>query len=85
MENNFARPPDRPTPSDDEIRDYAYHLYQQDHCVPGHDLDHWLEATACLKANIPADQSGTRLHQYLNGLEPGELYAATLAARSLMS
>jgi len=66
MKNISTSSPVCSQPSDDEIRDYAYHLYQQSTCAPGHDLDNWLEATACLKANIPAHQSGTRLHRHVN-------------------
>jgi hypothetical protein len=58
-------------PSDEAIRDYAYHLYQQSSCEPGHDLDNWLEAAACLKANIPAHRSSMRLHWYANDPESG--------------
>ncbi|MEO6004666.1 MAG: DUF2934 domain-containing protein [Opitutus sp.] len=54
-------------PSEDAVRDYAYHLYLQGRCEPGHDVDNWLEATACLKANIPTHSSHSRLHQHVNG------------------
>jgi len=37
---------------------YAYHLYKQGNCAPGHDVDNWLKATACPKANIPSHRSG---------------------------
>src|SRR4051812_8666352 len=47
---------------DDEIRDYAYHLYVQNGCLPGHDLEDWLEARACIEANIPKAHSRARLH-----------------------
>jgi hypothetical protein len=39
--------------TEEDIRDYAYHLYVQSGCAPGRDLDHWLEAMACLIACIP--------------------------------
>ena len=42
----------QPGPSEQEISDYAFHLYQQSHCEPGYDLDNWRDATACLKARI---------------------------------
>lgn len=51
-------------PSEDEIRDYAYHLYTQSGCIPCRDQDNWLEAEACLCANIPKEQSHTRLHRH---------------------
>jgi hypothetical protein len=54
-------------PSDATIRDYAYQLYEQGDHLPGHEVDHWLEAIACLKAKIPARLASTRLHRYLDG------------------
>jgi hypothetical protein len=38
-------------PSEDEIRGYAYCLYEQGGHAHGHDVDHWLEAEACLREN----------------------------------
>lgn len=52
-------------PSQDDIRAYAFHLYEQGDGAPGHDLDNWFEATACLKAAIPADSSHSRLHRHI--------------------
>jgi len=69
MKHNPTLPAVLPEPSEDDIREYAFHLYQQSNCVSGHDLDNWLEATACLQANIPAHRSDTRLHQHVN--KPG--------------
>jgi hypothetical protein len=79
MKNQSTACPTAPitAPTEDDIRDYAYHLYQQGSCSPGHDVDNWLEATACLKANIPAHFSHSRLHQHLNGPKNGELHAAS--------
>jgi hypothetical protein len=74
-----------PEPSDSDIRDYAYHLYRQSDFAPGHDLDNWLEAIECLKANIPADRSGTRLHEYVNSHESGEFPLLSLEAKILAS
>ena len=54
-------------PSESDIREYAYHLYCQGGCVPGHDLDNWLEAESCLHAEIPRHRSHQRLHQHLQG------------------
>ena len=56
-------------PGEDAVRAYAYHLYQQGGGAPGHDLENWLEATACLKAHIPEHSSHSRLHLHVNGLE----------------
>lgn len=36
-------------PTDEEIRDYAYHLYEQSGCLPGRDLENWIEARDCLR------------------------------------
>ena len=49
--------------SEEEIRDYAYHLYDQSGYVAGRDLDNWLEAKACLSTGIPKSESHIRLHQ----------------------
>ena len=55
----------RRAPTYEEIREYAYHLYEQGGRLSGHDLDNWLEAEACLSANIPRIHSRTRLHRHL--------------------
>jgi hypothetical protein len=55
-------------PAKEEIRDYAYHLYLQRGRVDGHDLDDWLEAEACLLANIPKNAVRTRLHRHARNL-----------------
>lgn len=68
-------------PAEDAIRDYAYHLYEQDGRQPGHELDHWLEAAACLRANIPRHHSHARLHRHLE-LERDELEREALCAVS---
>ena len=72
-------------PSEDEVRVYAYYLYQQSNGATGHDLDYWLEATACLQANIPAGRSRTRLHQYVNGSENDGPSLLSTEARILAS
>lgn len=51
-------------PSEDEIRDYANHLYVERGALNGHDCDDWLEAEACLRANIPKESSRTRMHHH---------------------
>jgi hypothetical protein len=61
-------------PSEDEIRDYAYHLYDQTGYVAGRDLDNWLEAKACLSSGIPKSESHIRLHQ--NSFRKKPAYAA---------
>ena len=54
----------RPASSEAEIRDYANHLFVQRGSVHGHDYDDWLEAEACLNANIPKESSRTRMHHH---------------------
>ena len=51
-------------PSDELIRDYAYHLYLQSGRIQGRDVDNWLEARACLLANIPIHRAHVRLHSH---------------------
>ena len=53
-----------PQPSEDEIRDYANHLYVQRGSLNGHDCDDWLEAKAYLSANISMESSRTRMHHH---------------------
>lgn len=52
-------------PNEEVVREYAEHLYEQSGRIPGRDLDNWLEAKACLEANIPRHQSHTRLQRHL--------------------
>jgi hypothetical protein len=52
-------------PGDDEIREYAIHLYRESGCVPGRDEDNWLEAEVCLIEEIPKEQAHKRLHHHL--------------------
>jgi hypothetical protein len=64
-------------PTEEEIRDYAYHLFVQEGCAHGHDLEHWLEAEACLRASIPREHARTRLHRHtLSAPAPGLRTAA---------
>ena len=42
----------RQEPDENLIRDYARHLYEQSGCVPGRDLDNWLEAERTLTAAL---------------------------------
>ena len=50
--------------SEDDIRDYAYHLYVQNGHRNDRCAENWCEARACLRANIPKEHSHTRLHRY---------------------
>jgi hypothetical protein len=56
--------------SEDQIRDYAYHLYIQSGCIPGRELANWLEAKACLQACIPQSESHARLHRRIRVNDP---------------
>jgi hypothetical protein len=60
------QPPANVAVNEADVRDYAYHLYVQRGREPGHELDNWLEAEACLQACIPKDLSHTRLHRLVN-------------------
>ena len=55
-----------PAFTENDIREYAYHLYCQGGCVPGREVDNWLEAEACLCAEIPQKHSHQRLHRHLD-------------------
>jgi hypothetical protein len=59
-------PPSAPAPHlpENEIRDYANHLYVQRGGLNGYDHDDWLEAEACLRAHIPKEASRTRMHHH---------------------
>jgi len=72
-------------PSEDDIRDYAYYLYLQGNGEPGHAVDNWLEATACLKANIPSHRSATRLHDHFKAPENGGFSLLSVEAKILAS
>ncbi len=85
MKNQFVRPGPHPQPSEDEIRAYAYHLYLQGNGEPGHAVDHWLEAIACLKANIPAHHSAARLQHLVTGLDDAGFSLLALEATILAS
>jgi hypothetical protein len=53
MKNELPFPARIHPPSEQAISDYAYQLYQQCGCVPGHAVENWIEATFCLNAGIP--------------------------------
>jgi len=66
MKTKPTRTENRPEFSDDDIRAYAQHLFEQSGCAPGRDLDNWLEAKACLEASVPQLESHRRLQEHLN-------------------
>ena len=70
--------PRSPAATDDEIRDYAFHLYEQNGCIPGRDLDNWLEAKACLEACVPKNRAHLRLHRHRNPEADEEISIVTL-------
>lgn len=78
-----ASPPATRALSDDEIRDYAFHLYQQSGCLPDRDLENWLEARACLEANIPREHSHTRLHRHRNPSASAPLDVVAVGTRTI--
>ena len=43
-------------PTEEEIRDYAWHLYEHGGHRHGPDVDYWREAEACLRAHLQYDQ-----------------------------
>ncbi len=45
--------PASPVVDEDLLRDYAYHLYLHEGCIPGREMDVWREALACLRGRIP--------------------------------
>lgn len=65
MKKKSTLPSPSVDPIEDDIRAYAYHLYEQSGCLPGHDLDNWLEAKACILAHIPRQETHNRLRHHL--------------------
>ncbi len=65
-------------PSDEQIRDFAYHLYLQSGGIQGRDLENWLEAKACLLANIPIYRAHVRLHSHAARRGAGRRSAARI-------
>lgn len=65
MKANMNTPTPVRTLSESDIRDYAYHLYLQSGCIPGRDLDNWIEAEARLRGSIPVERSQTRLQKVI--------------------
>lgn len=69
MKTKTASSPASVEPLEDDIRAYAYHLYEQSGCAPDHDLDNWLEAKACILSNIPRQHTHSRLRHHLAAAE----------------
>ncbi|MFY9923541.1 MAG: DUF2934 domain-containing protein [Opitutaceae bacterium] len=70
-------------PTEDDIRDYAHHLYIQNGSIPGRDLENWLEAKACLEACIPKSKSQIRLHHHTRNRTRTVVTAMSPEARNL--
>lgn len=83
--NPVKRPRVRSEPSEELIRDYAAHLFEQSGRVPGRDLDNWFEAKACLEACIPRHQSHQRLQRHLAGVEVVEVCRPPIEAHNIAS
>lgn len=47
--------------SDVLIQEYAYDLYLRNGQQPGHDLEDWFQAKACLESSIPIREAPARL------------------------
>jgi hypothetical protein len=47
-------------PADEDIRNYAYRLFEQRGGEPGHDIDDWLEARAWLRSSVPGKRAHVR-------------------------
>lgn len=75
----------RHEPDEELVRDYARHLYEQSGRIPGRDLDNWLEAKACIAANIPRHHAHTRLQRHLADTEPVEVCQPPIEAHNIAS
>lgn len=81
--NSPGSAPARTVVTDAEIRDYAHHLFGLSGCIPGRDLDNWLEAKACLKANIPKPLTHLRLHRHRHPVPMDTIDVVTLDAEGI--
>lgn len=72
-----------PELSEDDIRDYAYHLFEQRGREPGHELADWLEARACLLSSVPKHRAHSRLHLHVTQPYPNLITEQADDARHL--
>lgn len=72
MKNKSHRAHELAQPSDEDIRHYAYQIYEQNNCTPGHDLAHWFEAAAFLKSNPPERRHGSHHNPPIHASERSE-------------
>lgn len=68
--------PAAPEPTEEDVRAYAFHLYQQSGCAHGRDLENWLEAKAALQATV------TRSPAMASRPTDGEVAPETLVPRA---
>jgi len=81
MKSNPAPLPSATAPSDQLIREYAFHLYEQSGYAPGRDNDNWQDATACLNADILAHRSENRLQDHAASIAVARASASSPLAR----
>lgn len=79
MKNNPTLPNFPPEPSEESIRDYAFHLYEKSNYASNRDLENWFEAIACLKAKFIEVESDRLLHPQINRPDSGHLAAPAIA------
>ena len=70
-------------PTEGDIRDYAFHLYLQSGCVPGRDLENWLEAKASLSACMPKPRAESRTPRIVQRLAEGAYTTESPEAKNL--
>lgn len=82
MKNNPTLLPVHHQPGENGIREYAFHLYEQSGCAPDRDLDNWLEAIACLNADIPHHLSASHRHAQYSQEEASAFRAEAIEKNS---
>lgn len=67
-------------PTEPEIAAYAYHLWESEGCVPGRDLDYWLQAEAHLREHqkLQEDSSDLSRDEPLKILSPAKVSSLSL-------
>ncbi len=71
-------------PSEEEIRSHAYRLYQESGCVPGRDLENWLNAATYLRGRMFSPPSAVQSPgQVKSPPSAVELRAVTIGAGTL--
>jgi hypothetical protein len=80
MNQDFSRP----APMEDEIRACAYALYKRGGSVPGHDVDHWLQAAAILRGQVSPSSSPATQNQDVGSPTTVELEAISRGISTLV-